>query len=87
MEQISTDAYGPVRHELPVISWRKRGFARFVRTPLRDAPEVLGGLDLNAMTKREAVDELADCLALFLVRTARAPGSVELVDTATGLVR
>jgi len=61
-KQVSPNAYQALRDALSVIFWWKRSFARYVRTALRDSPEVLGGLDLTSMPKREAVDEIVDRL-------------------------
>ncbi|WP_198588543.1 hypothetical protein, partial [Geodermatophilus chilensis] len=61
-KQISPNAYQALRDALSVIFWWKRSFARYMRTALRDSPEVLGGLDLKSMPKREAVDEIVDRL-------------------------
>lgn len=61
-QQISPNAYQALRDALSVIFWFKRSFTRYVNTALRDSPEVLAGLDLKAMPKREAVDEIVDRL-------------------------
>lgn len=67
-KQISTDAYQALRGALSSIFWFKSSFERYVRTALRDAPEVLAGITFSTMPKREAVDVIVDRLMQREVR-------------------
>ena len=58
---ISPGAYGALSEALAVIYWNKPAFHRFVRTFLRDHPELLAGIDFTG-PKREAADEIVDRL-------------------------
>lgn len=61
MKRISTDAYQALREALAVIVWNKRPFESFLRTALRDNPELLSGLPFSE-PKREVADILVDRL-------------------------
>jgi len=61
MKRISTDAYQALRDAVPVITWNKRPFETFLRTSLRDNPELLSNLNF-ADTKRAVADDLVDRL-------------------------
>ncbi len=61
LKQISASAYQALRDALPAIIWNKRPFETFLRTALRDNPELLIGLNF-ADTKRAVADELVDRL-------------------------
>jgi hypothetical protein len=39
-KKISTDAYQALRDALPVIMWYKKSFNRYLRTALRDHPQL-----------------------------------------------
>jgi hypothetical protein len=58
---ISPGAYGALSEALAVIYWNKPAFHRFLRTFLRDHPELLAGIDFMG-PKREAADEIVDRL-------------------------
>jgi hypothetical protein len=58
---ISPGAYGALSEALAVIYWNKPAFYRFVRTFLRDHPELLAGIDFTG-PKREAADEIVNRL-------------------------
>ncbi|GAA1612006.1 hypothetical protein GCM10009789_77920 [Kribbella sancticallisti] len=60
-KRISTNAYQALRDALPVIYWYKNSFNSYLRTALRQHPELLIGLNFEA-TKREVSDELVDRL-------------------------
>ena len=59
--RISSAAYQALRDALPVIVWYKKSFATFLRTALRDHPELLLGLDFDAL-KRDTADSLVERL-------------------------
>lgn len=61
MKRLSTEAYAALREALSVVTWNKRPFESMVRTLLRDAPELLGGLNFDE-PKRIVVDHLVDRL-------------------------
>jgi hypothetical protein len=61
MKRISTEAYQALREALAVIVWNKRPFESYVRTALRDSPELLAGLPF-AEPKRVVADHLVDRL-------------------------
>jgi histone H3/H4 len=61
VKRISTDAYQALREALAVIVWNKRPFESFLRTALRDNPELLGGLPFSE-PKRVVADLLVDRL-------------------------
>lgn len=61
MKRISTEAYQALRDAVPVIIWNKRPFETFLRTSLRDNPELLSNLNF-ADTKRAVADDLIDRL-------------------------
>lgn len=58
---ISPGAYGALSEALAVIYWNKSALHRFLRTFLRDHPELLAGIDF-AGPKREAADDVVDRL-------------------------
>lgn len=58
MKRLSTEAYQALRDALAVMTWYKRPFQTFLRTALRDNPELLVGLDFDGGTKREVADDL-----------------------------
>src|SRR5215471_8310686 len=59
--RIAPGAYQALREALPVIFWFKRPYETFLRTCLRDAPELLAGLDFGDV-KRRVADDLVDRL-------------------------
>lgn len=59
--RIAAGAYQALRDALPQVAWYKRNFERFLRTALRDHPELLDGLDFTA-TKRAVADSIVDRL-------------------------
>jgi predicted secreted protein len=61
MKRISTEAYQALREALAVIVWNKRPFESYLRTALRDNPELLAGLPF-AEPKRVVADILVDRL-------------------------
>jgi len=61
MKRISPVAYQALRDALPVITWNKRPFETYLRTSLRDHPELLAGINFED-TKRHAADALVDRL-------------------------
>jgi hypothetical protein len=61
MKRISTHAYQALRDALAVIVWNKRPFESYLRTALRDNPELLAGLPF-AEPKRAVADLLVDRL-------------------------
>lgn len=61
MKRISTEAYQALREALAVIIWNKRPFESYLRTALRDSPELLAGLPF-AEPKRFVADLLVDRL-------------------------
>jgi hypothetical protein len=61
MKRISTEAYQALREALAVIVWNKRPFESYLRTALRDSPELLAGLPF-AEPKRVVADLLVDRL-------------------------
>lgn len=61
MKRISSEAYQALRETLAVIVWNKRPFESYLRTALRDAPELLAGLPF-AEPKRLVADILVDRL-------------------------
>lgn len=61
MKRISTDAYQALREALAVIVWNKRPFESYLRTALRESPELLAGLPF-AEPKRVVADMLVDRL-------------------------
>jgi len=64
MKRISTEAYQALRDAVPVITWNKRPFETFLRTSLRDNPELLSNLNF-ADTKRVVADDLVDRLIKY----------------------
>jgi hypothetical protein len=62
MKKIDPRAYNALADALAVIYWNKKPWARYLRGVLRDAPEVLSGLDFDGVTKRETAGELVDRL-------------------------
>jgi hypothetical protein len=62
MKRISAEAYQALREALAVIVWNKRPFESYLRTTLRDNPELLAGLPF-AEPKRVVADMLVDRLA------------------------
>src|SRR5436853_21306 len=61
MKRISTDAYQALREALAVIVWNKRPFESYLRTALRESPELLAGLPFSE-PKRVIADMLVDRL-------------------------
>jgi len=61
MKRISTDAYQALREALAVIVWNKRPFESYLKTALRESPELLAGLPFLE-PKRVVADELVDRL-------------------------
>jgi hypothetical protein len=61
MKRISTEAYQALRQALAVIVWNKRPFETYLRTALREHPELLGGLPFSE-PKRVVADMLVDRL-------------------------
>jgi hypothetical protein len=64
MKRISTEAYQALRDAVPIITWNKRPFETFLRTSLRDNPELLSNLNF-ADTKRVVADDLVDRLIKY----------------------
>lgn len=61
-KRISTEAYQALRDALAVVTWYKRPFQALVTMSLRDAPELVAGLNFSD-TKRNVADELVQRLA------------------------
>jgi hypothetical protein len=61
-QRIDPNAYNALAEALPVIYWNKPPWARFVRSVLRDVPEVLAGLDFKDDTKRETAGRIVERL-------------------------
>src|SRR5947207_12756733 len=61
MKRISSAAYQALREALAVIVWNKRPFESYLRTALRESPELLAGLPF-AEPKRLVADLLVDRL-------------------------
>lgn len=61
-KRISTAAYQALRDALPVVVWYKRSFNRYLRTALRQTPELLASIDFENNSKREIADEVIDRL-------------------------
>jgi hypothetical protein len=61
MKRMSAQAYEALRDALPTITWNKKPFESFLRTALRDRPELLAGLDFG-VSKRETADALVSRL-------------------------
>jgi len=61
MKRISAEAYQALREALPAIFWNKRPYQTYLRTALRDHPELLAGLPFDD-TKRVVADALVDRL-------------------------
>ncbi len=61
MRKISTTAYQALREALPVITWHKCPFETLLRTALRDAPDLVAGLNFQE-PKRVVADQLVDRL-------------------------
>jgi hypothetical protein len=61
LKKISAAAYQALRDAVPVITWNKRPFETFLKTALRDHPELLAGLNF-AELKRAVADVLVDRL-------------------------
>ena len=62
MKRISAEAYQALREALAAIVWNKRPFESYVRTALRDSPELLAILPFDE-PKRVVADILVDRLA------------------------
>jgi hypothetical protein len=62
MKKIDPRAYNALADALAVIYWNKQPWVRYLRGVLRDAPEVLSGLDFYGETKRETAGRLVDRL-------------------------
>lgn len=60
-KKIDPLAYSALCDALPAIYWRKAPWQRFLKAALREAPEILSGLDFS-MTKREVAGLLVDRL-------------------------
>jgi hypothetical protein len=60
-KRIAPGAYQALREALPVVFWYKRPFESFLRTCLRDAPELLAGVTF-ADLKRHVADGLVERL-------------------------
>ncbi len=60
-KRIAPGAYQALRDALPVVFWYRRSFESFLRSALRDAPELLSGLNFGDL-KRYAADELVNRL-------------------------
>jgi hypothetical protein len=60
-KRIAPAAYQALRDALPVVFWFKRPFESFVRTALRDNPELLSGLNFGE-PKRIVADQLVQRL-------------------------
>lgn len=56
-KKIAPGAYQALRDALPVVFWFKRPFESFLRTALRDSPELLAGLNFGE-PKRIVADQL-----------------------------
>ena len=61
MKRISTEAYQALREALAVIVWNKRPFESYLRTALRESPELLASLPFSE-PKRAVADMLVDKL-------------------------
>lgn len=61
MKRISAEAYQALREALALIFWNKRPFESYLRTALRDHPELLAGLNFGEL-KRKVADSLVDRL-------------------------
>src|SRR5437870_2131889 len=61
-KRIDVQAYNALAEALAVIYWNKKPWARYLRNMLRDAPEVLSGLDFYGDTKRETAGRIVDNL-------------------------
>jgi hypothetical protein len=61
VKRISTTAYQALRNALPVVFWYKNAFASFLKTALRNYPELISPLDFS-LTKREVTDSLVNLL-------------------------
>ena len=57
MKRIDTQAYEALREALAVITWNKTPFERYLRTALREHPELLTPL-IFSDTKRNVTDSL-----------------------------
>lgn len=66
-QRISTDAYAALREALAVVTWFKPEFESFVRTALREHPELLAPLNFGG-TKRHVADAL---VATLVAKEAR----------------
>jgi len=61
MKRISAEAYQGLREALAAIFWNKRPFEKYVRTALRDVPQILVGLAFDE-PKRAVADSIVDRL-------------------------
>ena len=61
VQRLDPLAYNALAHALAVVYWYKNPLARFLRAALRDVPEILARLDLNA-PKRETAGQLVELL-------------------------
>lgn len=61
-KRIATAAYQALREALAVIFWNKRPFESYLKTALRDRPDVLAGLAFSE-PKRIVADQVVDRLA------------------------
>ena len=61
LKRIAPTAYQALRNALSVVYWYKRPFETFLRTALRDNPELLSGLNFGE-PKRIVVDQLVNLL-------------------------
>jgi hypothetical protein len=61
-KRIDPLAYNALADALTVIYWNKTPWARYLRGALKDAPEILAGLDFHGVTKRETAGQIVDRL-------------------------
>lgn len=61
MRKISAKAYQALREAIAAIIWNKRPFETYLRTALRDSPDLLAGLPFGE-PKRDVADRLVDRL-------------------------
>lgn len=62
MKKIDPNAFNALAEALPVIYWNKAPWTRWVRAVLKDAPEILAGLDFQGETKRETAGRIVERL-------------------------
>lgn len=83
-KRLSLESYTALREALSVVTWNKRPFESLVRTALRDAPELLAGLNF-AEPKRLVVDHLVDRLVAEEERWQQA--TLHLMVEVGGMTR